>query len=121
MAEEIQCVMCLQFPYEPLECKNCNKLFCKYCQIQLQQSDDLSKLEPHNEDEYANPEQFKLSKDVLAKMSPRERKTYAAQMQARQQSQFIRPRKSGVTPGYDVCCPHCQARGDFLQPVNKVL
>ena len=31
MVEEIQCVMCLQFPYDPLECKNCNKLFCKYC------------------------------------------------------------------------------------------
>lgn len=26
-----------------------------------------------------------------------------------------------MTPGYDVCCPHCQERGDFLQPINKVL
>ena len=36
MVEEIQCVMCFQFPFKPLECKNCNKLFCKYCQLQLQ-------------------------------------------------------------------------------------
>lgn len=27
----------------------------------------------------------------------------------------------GQTPGFDVCCPNCQARGDFLQEVNKVL
>lgn len=26
-----------------------------------------------------------------------------------------------ITPGYDVCCPNCQERGDFLQPINKVL
>jgi hypothetical protein len=26
-----------------------------------------------------------------------------------------------ITPDYDVCCPNCQARGDFLQEVNKVL
>ena len=31
MVEEIQCVVCFQFPYKPLECKKCNKLFCKYC------------------------------------------------------------------------------------------
>ena len=36
MVEEIQCVMCFQFPFKPLECKSCNKLFCKYCQLQLQ-------------------------------------------------------------------------------------
>ena len=36
MVEEIQCVVCFQFPYKPLECKKCNKLFCKYCQLQLQ-------------------------------------------------------------------------------------
>ena len=26
-----------------------------------------------------------------------------------------------MTPEYDVCCPNCQARGDFMQEVNKVL
>ena len=36
MVEEIQCVVCKQFPFKPLECKSCNKLFCKYCQIHLQ-------------------------------------------------------------------------------------
>jgi len=30
-------------------------------------------------------------------------------------------RQNGETPGYDVCCPNCQARGDFMQEVNKVL
>jgi len=35
MVEEIQCVMCFQFPFEPMECGSCNKLFCKYCQLQL--------------------------------------------------------------------------------------
>ena len=29
--------------------------------------------------------------------------------------------QAGVTPDFDVCCPNCQSRGDFLQPVNKVL
>ena len=37
MVEEIQCVMCGQFPYKPMECRKCNKLFCKYCQLQLGQ------------------------------------------------------------------------------------
>ena len=32
MVEEIQCVMCLNFPFSPMECKKCNKLFCKHCQ-----------------------------------------------------------------------------------------
>jgi hypothetical protein len=27
----------------------------------------------------------------------------------------------GLTPEFDVCCPNCQERGDFLQEVNKVL
>ena len=35
MVEEIQCVVCSQFPYKPKECNKCNKLFCKYCQLQL--------------------------------------------------------------------------------------
>jgi len=50
-------------------------------------------------------------------MSPRERKAYASSMHGRKQ------RNGGMTPtpGYDICCPNCQARGDFLQEVNKVL
>ena len=31
MVEEIQCVMCLNFPFSPAECKKCNKLFCRHC------------------------------------------------------------------------------------------
>ena len=38
LVEEIECVMCHNFPYSPLECKQCNKLFCKYCQLQLNQA-----------------------------------------------------------------------------------
>ena len=103
--------MCYQFPYEPLECKKCNKLFCKYCQLQLQQGvpaqqEDLPPIE-------------RLSEDRLAQMSPRQRKEYAAAQYARQQQQF--KMKQGMTPGYDVCCPNCQARGDFMHDVNKVL
>jgi hypothetical protein len=30
-------------------------------------------------------------------------------------------RQSGPTPEFDVCCPNCQSRGDFMQEVNKVL
>ena len=37
MVQEIQCVVCQQFPYKPKECKECNKLFCKYCQLALGQ------------------------------------------------------------------------------------
>jgi hypothetical protein len=28
---------------------------------------------------------------------------------------------NGATPDFDVCCPHCQEKGDFLREVNKVL
>jgi hypothetical protein len=31
MVDEIICAMCNQFPYSPLECRRCNKLFCKHC------------------------------------------------------------------------------------------
>lgn len=34
---------------------------------------------------------------------------------------FTKMKASAITPDYDVCCPNCQARGDFLQEVNKVL
>lgn len=35
MVEEIRCVMCNNFPYDPKECKHCSKLFCKFCQLIL--------------------------------------------------------------------------------------
>ena len=31
MVEEIKCVVCGEFPHEPLECGSCHKLLCKYC------------------------------------------------------------------------------------------
>lgn len=33
LVEEASCVMCDNFPFEPMECKNCNRFFCKYCQL----------------------------------------------------------------------------------------
>lgn len=53
MVEEIQCVMCLNFPYMPMECRKCNKLFCKYCQMQLKQSQHESS---YFEDLLSDPE-----------------------------------------------------------------
>jgi len=35
MVEEIICTMCNKFPYEPKECKSCNKLFCHNCQLEI--------------------------------------------------------------------------------------
>lgn len=35
LVEEIQCYSCSQFPFMPLECKNCYKIFCQNCQIQM--------------------------------------------------------------------------------------
>ena len=91
MVQEAQCVMCLHFPFQPKECKKCNKLFCKYCQKQL--NGELG----HNEDDFANPGQ-----------DPNDRQ---------QQNKGQR----GTTPGEYVCCPNCQESGDFLQQINKVL
>lgn len=31
LSEEIHCAVCYQFPYKPMQCKVCHKLFCKYC------------------------------------------------------------------------------------------
>lgn len=28
LVDEIKCVMCGNFPYMPLECKDCHKIFC---------------------------------------------------------------------------------------------
>ena len=33
MVDEIQCINCGAFPGEAMECKSCNKLFCKKCLI----------------------------------------------------------------------------------------
>ena len=38
LAEEITCVMCGNFPYSPMECRRCNKLFCKNCQLELEKA-----------------------------------------------------------------------------------
>lgn len=109
MVEECVCVMCGNFPFSPLECKNCNKLFCKHCQQQLLGAS------AHNEDDFADPEMHKLSKEKMAQMSPSERQKYAARVYQKQSN------KNMTTPGFDVCCPNCQERGDFMQPINKVL
>lgn len=50
-------------------------------------------------------------------MTPSQRQQYASTMYNKQAG--IKGRN--ITPGYDVCCPNCQERGDFLQPINKVL
>ena len=36
MVEDTRCFMCKNFPYGPKECKKCSKLFCMYCQLQLE-------------------------------------------------------------------------------------
>lgn len=76
MAEEIQCVMCLNFPYSPLECKSCNKLFCKYCQLQLHQNTGHSVVDVFDQDQILSH----VPEDKLMKMSPQERKLYAQQV-----------------------------------------
>ena len=45
MVEEIQCVVCYQFPFKPLECKKCCKLFCKYCQLQIKKEAENAEIE----------------------------------------------------------------------------
>ncbi len=65
MVEEIRCVKCQNFPYAPMECKNCNKLFCKYCQLQMQSGQE-------REIDLNDPE----IKARMASMQPEERKSY---------------------------------------------
>lgn len=38
LVDEISCFMCREFPYMPLECKACHKIFCQNCQLQLQRN-----------------------------------------------------------------------------------
>ena len=33
LVDEICCYMCREFPYMPLECKACHKIFCQNCQL----------------------------------------------------------------------------------------
>lgn len=35
--------------------------------------------------------------------------------------QYFKATGPMITPDFDICCPNCQAKGDFLQEVNKVL
>ena len=45
MVEEIQCVVCFQFPFKPMECRKCCKLFCKYCQLQIKKEAETQEME----------------------------------------------------------------------------
>lgn len=95
MVEEITCVMCQQFPYSPKQCRKCDKLFCKHCQVELMRGSGVNSSDDPNS-------------------SPRNGR------QATNRSQ--NPQSNvGLTPGFDVCCPNCQERGDFIVEVNKVL
>jgi hypothetical protein len=98
MVEEIQCVVCGQFPYKALECKSCNKLFCKYCQIQLNKGQNLlSNTTIH--DDRGNLVDPRLQEYASAGRDGRGRdgsKFQSANM-----------KKIGITPDFDVCCPNC--------------
>jgi hypothetical protein len=90
MVEEIQCVVCKQFPFKPLECKSCNKLFCKYCQIHLQKGE--------------NPKSFVQTHQQFVDRN--------GNIINESQSDF-NTRSGGkakgdfMTPEFDVCCPNC--------------
>ena len=86
--EEIQCVVCFQFPYKPLECKKCNKLFCKYCQLQLQHGVI---------DESSGPE-LRDKRDGGLVSAGRDGR-------GRESRQLFRG--PGQGPDFDVCCPNC--------------
>ena len=93
MVEEIQCVVCFQFPYKPLECRKCNKLFCKYCQLQLGQlvTDDSSIME--------------TAGGMGGLMGRMEKKLVGA---GRDQDYGIKPN------GENQCCPNCGEGDDFM-------
>jgi hypothetical protein len=109
MVEEITCMRCGHFPYSPMECRKCNKLYCKNCQLELRMaagnithiSNVAIESDPHEEQQKLN------------QMTPNARQSYLAAKQ-RQQNMALAP-----TPGEG--CPNCGERGDFLQEVNKVL
>ena len=86
--------MCQNFPYSPLECKNCNKLFCKFCQFQL-----------HNQS---------VESDEIANLSQR-----MGNLNTNSNERKHKQHKKRQI--LEVCCPNCQERGDFLKEVNKVL
>ena len=98
MVDEITCIVCKQFPFKPLECRSCNKLFCQYCQIHLRKGGSAKS--------FINTHQQFVDRHGNVIDQPRSSSKLATEM---------------VTPEYDICCPNCQATGDFMQEVNKVL
>lgn len=109
MVEEIRCVMCNNFPYEPKECKHCSKLFCKFCQLLLlhERVND-----PNCEEKLHDPEmQVKM-----AKMTPAEREQFTRDLLKKQQEAFRKGQQ-----GYEMQCPNCKAVGNFLWDVNNIL
>lgn len=94
MVEEIRCFMCNNYPYGPKECKKCSKLFCKFCQLQLEPVGEL------------------MTSDLqvkIAKMSVEEREEFQQNL-----------RKQGQTPGFIIHCPNCNTP-DFLKEINNIL
>lgn len=93
LVEEIYCVACGQFPFSPMQCRKCDKLFCKNC------VDDLNKGKAQNEDFGEHSK------------SPRNRASTNRSMNP----------QSTPTPGGAYCCPNCNEGGDFIVEVNKVV
>jgi len=62
------------------------------------------------------PQWNNLGQKIDNKLMSAGRDGRSANPQARQMAQT--PTPGG---GFDICCPNCQARGDFLQEVNKVV
>ena len=115
LVEEIECVICKQFPFKPVECKSCNKLFCKYCQLQLTK-EGLP-------DAFVKKVQVDMqtasAKDAFAALDEKlEFKMISAGRDGRGKQQML----NGPRPDFQECqCPNCGIQGDFFQPVNKVV
>ena len=90
MVEEIQCVVCKQFPFKPLECKSCNKLFCKYCQIHLQKGE--------------NPKSFVQTHQQFVDRNGNIINESQSDLNTRSGG---KAKGDFMTPEFDVCCPNC--------------
>lgn len=100
MVEELQCIVCSQFPFKAKECYSCKKLFCKFCQIQLLEGNTLKIKAPSVDD----------SKVIQKKANSYQDKEGS-----------LLDIGKGSTPEFDICCPNCQQKGDFLKDVNMVV
>ena len=93
LVEEVSCISCHSFPFDPMECRSCNGIFCKYCQVHLfsnprsanpgDSSDNYEFSDPEVQHRLANMSSIDQRKAYIEQLSGTKKRKTASSMNNR--------------------------------------